>query len=217
MGKVDDMRAMSMLQLNAGDSVVPPTTVTGSTTTGLLGCSVNSLASKHQFGDLVNPLSESSSISNNTGQLPVVFISVMEVPAASRIVTLSYSSRFTEEVSAASPTLTDGWGDAQDNGFAHDNDDNDEKDGCGGERSLDSTTKSFLDAHKTVTRSLLANGFGDEDDPWAAIAAPPPSTTVRALNSSSPAVPKATGSSALRVQWAEHVTNDGASHGRVQG
>jgi len=31
-------------------------------------------------------------------------------------------------VSAASPTLTDGWGDAQDNGFAHDNDDNDEKD-----------------------------------------------------------------------------------------
>jgi hypothetical protein len=54
----------------------------------------------------------------------------MEVPAASRIVTLSYSSRFTEEVSAASRTLTDGWGDAQDNGFAHDNDDNDEKDGC---------------------------------------------------------------------------------------
>jgi hypothetical protein len=33
-------------------------------------------------------------------------------------------------VSAASPTLTDGWGDAQDNAFAHDNDDNDEKDGC---------------------------------------------------------------------------------------
>jgi hypothetical protein len=57
--------------------------------------------------------------------------SVMEVPAASSIVTLSYSSRFTEEVSAASPTLTDGWGDAQDNGFAHNNDDNDEKDGCG--------------------------------------------------------------------------------------
>lgn len=112
------------LKLNAGDSVVPPTTVTGSTTTGLLGCSVNSLASKHQFGDLVSPLSESSSISNNTA-------SVMEVPAASSIVTLSYSSRFTEEVSAASPTLTDGWGDAQDNGFAHNNDDNDEKDGCG--------------------------------------------------------------------------------------
>jgi hypothetical protein len=55
----------------------------------------------------------------------------MEVPAASPIVTLSYSSRFTEEVLAASPTLTDGWGDAQDNGFAHGNDDNDEKDGSG--------------------------------------------------------------------------------------
>jgi hypothetical protein len=27
--------------------------------------------------------------------------------------------------------LTDGWGDAQDNGFAHNNDDNNEKDGCG--------------------------------------------------------------------------------------
>ncbi len=37
MEKVDDMRAMGMLQLNAGDSVVLPTTVTGSTTTGLLG------------------------------------------------------------------------------------------------------------------------------------------------------------------------------------
>jgi hypothetical protein len=86
----------------------------------------------------------------------------------------------------------------------------------GGERSLDSTTKSFLDAHKTVTRSLLTNGFGDEDNPWAAIAAPLPSTTVRALNSSSPAVPKATGSSALRVQQAEHVTNNSAGHGRVQ-
>jgi hypothetical protein len=55
----------------------------------------------------------------------------MEVPAASPIVTLSYSSRFTEEVSAASPTLTDGWGDAQDNGLARNNHDNDEKDGCG--------------------------------------------------------------------------------------
>jgi hypothetical protein len=88
---------------------------------------------------------------------------------------------------------------------------------AGGERSLDSTTKSFLDAHKTVTRSLLANGFGDELDPWAAIAAPLPSTTVRALNSSSPAVPKATGSSAPRVREAEHVMNNGAGHGRVQG
>ncbi len=87
---------------------------------------------------------------------------------------------------------------------------------AGGERSLDSTTKSFLDAHNTVTRSLLTNGFGDEDDPWAAIAAPLPSTTVRALNSSSPAVPKATGSSAPRVQQAEQVTSDGAGHGRVQ-
>ncbi|KAH8961868.1 hypothetical protein BDL97_05G071100 [Sphagnum fallax] len=86
----------------------------------------------------------------------------------------------------------------------------------GGERSLDSTTKSFLDAHKTVTRSLLTNGFGDEDNPWAAIAAPLPSTTVRALNSSSPAVPKATGSSALRVRQAERVMSDGAGHGRVQ-
>lgn len=37
MEKVDDMRATGMLQLNAGDSVVLPTTVTGSTTTGLLG------------------------------------------------------------------------------------------------------------------------------------------------------------------------------------
>jgi hypothetical protein len=88
---------------------------------------------------------------------------------------------------------------------------------AGGERSLDTTRKSFLDAHKTATRSLLANGFGDEDDPWTAIAAPLPSTTVRALNSSSPAVPKATGSSAPRVQQAEHVTNNGAGHGRVQG
>ncbi|CAK9226076.1 unnamed protein product [Sphagnum troendelagicum] len=41
-------------------------------------------------------------------------------------------------------------------------------------------------------------------------------TKIRALNSSSPAVPKATGSSAPRVRQAEHVTSDSASHGRVQ-
>ncbi len=46
MEKVDDMRAMRMLQLNAGDSIVPPTTVTGSTTTGLLGYATPFLYSK---------------------------------------------------------------------------------------------------------------------------------------------------------------------------
>lgn len=51
-----------------------------------------------------------------------------------------------------------------------------------------------------------SDGWGDDDDPWAAIAAPAPSTSVRALN---PSAPKPSG---LRQQ-AQHVSIGGASSG----
>jgi SCY1-like protein 1 len=55
-------------KLNAGDSsTVPATAVTASTTTGLLGWAVNSLAPKQRVGDHVTAPSESTSVANNTG------------------------------------------------------------------------------------------------------------------------------------------------------
>ncbi len=90
----------------------------------------------------------------------------------------------------------------------------------GGERVRESTTKTFLDVHESTPKSSSADGWGNEDDPWAAIAAPPPATTVRALNSSGgSAVPRATtaGSGAPRVRQAQHVTIDGAGSGRGRG
>jgi SCY1-like protein 1 len=236
-------------KLNAGDSsTVPATAVTASTTTGLLGWAVNSLAPKQRVGDHVTAPSESTSVANNTA-------SAVEVSAPLPIAPLSNSFLHTDEAAPASPTSTDGWGDAQDNGFAHDNDD-DEKDGWGdmdlppdpvpalariraaqmkpvtttttakittkpgGERVRESTTKTSLDVRETIPKSSSADGWGNEDDPWAAIAAPPPSTTVRALNSSGgSAVSRATsaGSGAPRVRQAQHVTIDGAGSGRGRG
>lgn len=69
---------------------------------------------------------------------------------------------------------------------------------AGGERVKESTKTS--------------DGWGDDDDPWASIAAPAPSTSVRALN---PTAPKPSGG--LRQQ-AQHVSIGGvASSGRGRG
>jgi hypothetical protein len=76
--------------------------------------------------------------------------------------------------------------------------------GAGGERVKESSTKS-------------SDGWGDDDDPWAAIAAPAPTTSVRALN---PSAPKSSVISGPRrpAQQAQHVTIDGvSSSGRGRG
>lgn len=59
-----------------------------------------------------------------------------------------------------------------------------------------------------------SDGWGDDDDPWAAIAAPPPSTSVRALN---PSAPKSSALGGPRQQ-AQHVSIGGvSSSGRGRG
>lgn len=54
-----------------------------------------------------------------------------------------------------------------------------------------------------------SDGWGEDDDPWAAIAAPPPSTSVRALNPSSAPRPSTIGGARRPVQQAQHVSIDG--------
>lgn len=215
----------------------PAATLPASAGSGLLGWAVGSLAAKHKSSDISSTLPEISSVS--TASAPQGVSAPPSVPSH----TTAQPRLHADEPAPASPTSTDGWGDAQEQGFANDDD---EKDGWGDmdlpaepapalariraaqQKPVASTQPKPVALQKptSTTTSTTArlvtkpsgervkesstktsDGWGDDDDPWAAIAAPAPSTSVRALN---PTAPKPSGG--LRQQ-AQHVSIGGASSG----
>jgi len=204
---------------------------------------VGSLAAKSKSSDLSSAPAEISSVSSNmTASVPQGVSAPPTVPSH----TSAQPRLHADEPTSASPTSTDGWGDAQEQAFANDDD---EKDGWGDmdlpaepapalariraaqQKPVTTTQQKPVALQKpvstttsTTTRIVTkpsgdrvkesstktADGWGDDDDPWAAIAAPAPSTSVRALN---PSAPKASGIGGPRQQ-AQHVSIGGVSRGR---
>ncbi|KAG0591818.1 hypothetical protein KC19_1G204500 [Ceratodon purpureus] len=225
---------------DATASAAPAASVGDTTSSGLLGWAVGSLASKKST-DLSSTPAETASMSTS------MTAPVSQGVAPPSIAThLSAQPRFhADEPATASPTSTEGWGDAQEQPFA---DDDDEKDGWGdmdlppepapalarirAAQQKPVTTQAKPVATSTITKSVTrpsvekvkesstksSDGWGEDDDPWAAIAAPPPSTSARALNPSSAPRPSGIGGVRRPVQQAQHVSIDGvSSSGRGRG
>lgn len=226
-------------KLQSGDPTAvaaPAANVASAGSLGLLGWAVGSLASK-KSNDL------SSAPAEITSGSTIMTASASQTAAPPSIAThTSAQPRFhVDEPATASPTSNDGWGDAQDQAFG--NDDEDEKDGWGDmdlpaepapalSRIRAAQQKPVTTQPKPVATSTSSpvkhisrpaigrvkesspkssDGWGDDDDPWAAIAAPAPSTTARPLNPTASRPSSLANGPRRQPQQAQHVSIDGAS------
>ncbi|CAM6105787.1 unnamed protein product [Calypogeia fissa] len=202
-------------------------------TSGLLGWAVSSLTNKTKTSENAPHSLIQASDTVSYEQFKTSAASIAEKPPAP---VSTYSTPNEPEIPAVGSPKSDGWGDIDDNGNA--NGDDDDADGWGDMGLAEEPALARLQAAQqrpvTVTRTQITTTTAhvkssvntvrpavvlskavidtpklDDDDPWAAIAAPAPSSSARPLGSASSATSGRGSSLGSRPRQAQHVSLGG--------
>ncbi|KAL3698434.1 hypothetical protein R1sor_012510 [Riccia sorocarpa] len=215
-----------------GDTAASSASASGlSVNSGLLGWAVSSLTvtkTKADIGATVTSQSSETSSPEKVSRTSATSVSERPPPPPVSVHTSSYQP---EAPAVVSPT-SDGWGDIGENGNFNDDDDADGWGDMGlaeepalarihaAQQRPVSVTKTQVSTTTTTVKSNVDTSrpsapvrghveirktMDDDDDPWASIAAPPPSSTARPLSSASSAS-SGRGSLAPRGRAGQHVS-----------